>query len=522
MVHIQVIFLLLFAAVLLVGVAQKFRVPYPLALVVGGIALGFTPGLEDVYVSPSLVLPIVLPPILYYAAFGIAFRDFKRNWKEIFSLALGLVVFTTVVIGVIFKWMFPQYSWALAFAFGAIVSPPDAIAVTAILKRFPMNARLLSLLEGESLVNDASAIVLYKLAVTALLSGSFSLADGSIEFAKDVFGGVGLGLVLGFILQRFSRRYLEPILGVVFSFTIPYVTFILANALNVSGVLAVVVNGVIGARLLFSHHSSLRRVVGYAVWDTFIILMNCFVFILIGLQLRTLTGMMTASQVYLYTLYAVVIALAMVTVRMIWVYGLALGSYLTQKEGHKTPHPLFREAAIIGWAGMRGIVSLAVALGLPYALPNGMPIEGRNQVVFMTFVVIVFTLIIPGFSLPALIRFLKLPSFAPRYDERKIRNELIRAAEEKLQHLLSSLRIDQTEFEFLKVYFASQHRVLEISHSAETKLHNFEHARQIVIQTQRKKLLELWELKQLDDQLLSHLENELDIVEVHTARAELQ
>ena len=218
---LEIIFFLLLSAVLLVGIAQKIHVPYPLILILGGAAISFIPGIGNIYFNPNLVLTIFLPPILYYSAFGISFREFQGSWKNIFSLALGLVAFTTIVIGIIFKWLFPQFSWALAFAFGAIISPPDAVAVTSILKRFAINSRLITLLEGESLINDASAIVIYKISMVALLTSSLSLSEGSGEFLYVVVGGIIAGIVLGILFQMFSKHYLEPILGVVFSFTIP-------------------------------------------------------------------------------------------------------------------------------------------------------------------------------------------------------------------------------------------------------------------------------------------------------------
>ena len=260
--NLPTIFFLLFSAILVVGGAQKFHLPYPIALVIGGAALGFIPGLHTIDFNPHVLLTLILPPILYYAAFGIAFREFQKNWRAIFSLALGLVVATTCIVGLIFKWMFPAYSWALAFTFGAIIAPPDAIAATTILRRFNISSRLITLLEGESLVNDAAALILYKLALTALFSGTFSLVEGGIEFVQIVCGGIIVGFILGILFQFFSKCYLEPTLGVVFSFIIPYITYIVANALEVSGVLAVVVNGLVGARVLIKHHSSLRRVLG--------------------------------------------------------------------------------------------------------------------------------------------------------------------------------------------------------------------------------------------------------------------
>lgn len=522
---LETIFILLFVAVLLIGIAQKFRVPYPIALVLGGTAIGFIPGLHTIYFDPNLILVLVLPPILYYGAFGISFREFKRNWRDIFSLALGLVVATTIVIAIIFKWMFPEFPWSLAFAFGAIVSPPDAISATTILKRFAISSRLVTLLEGESLINDASALILYKLSLIALFSGTFSFLEGGIEFTQVVFGGITVGFTLGFLFQLFSRRYLEPVLGVVFSFIIPYITYIIANFIEVSGVLAVVVSGLIGSRIVLAHHSSLRRVLGYATWDIFIIFLNCFVFILIGLQLRTITSTLTMNQMLLYSGYALLISFAMVVVRMIWVYVKISFSYL--KDFKDSEHsadslPVFREAALIGWSGMRGIVSLAAAIALPFNLPNGLPLEGRSEIIFITFVVILITLLIPGLTLPALLRWLKIQSHSGHSEVDEIRSQLAKIADDKLHHLHSSNIINKREFDFLKAYFIAQIRVQEMFHAEEYHLQNVEMARLKVIQAQRKRLLELWKISEIDDKLLNHLENELDMVELHIARGELK
>lgn len=516
--NLEIIFFMLLSAILLVGFAQKINVPYPITLILGGAAISFIPGIDNIYFNPNIVLMIFLPPILYYSAFGISFREFQREWKNIFSLALGLVALTTFVIGVIFKWLFPQFSWALAFAFGAIVSPPDAIAVTSILKRFNINLRLMTLLEGESLINDASAIVLYKIALVTLLTGSLSLSNGVWSFFYVVIGGVIIGFVLGHLFQEFSRRFLEPVLGVVFSFTIPYVTYIVADALNVSGVLAVVVNGLIGARILHSHYSSLRRILGYAVWDILIILLNCLVFILIGLQVRAIAKEMTFHQIISYSGYALLIAFTMSVVRMIWVYGRAAIFYISPLH-HRQSSQIFRESAVIGWAGMRGIVSLSIALALPFTLDNGMPLEGRNEVIFITFVNILITLLIPGLTLPMLIRWLQLSPSNKHNHEKKVRNLLMKYAREKIEFLLNSNVINPNEYKFLKNYFLLQHKTLEFAHE---NLSNIESARREVIHFQRSKLLEIWKMHRIDDKLLSHLEGELDMLETHTARAELK
>lgn len=517
---IQTFFILMFAAIILVGIAQKINIPYPLALILGGTALGFIPSIKPLELDPHLLLVIVLPPILYYAAFSISFREFKNNWREIFSLALGLVAFTTLIIGLIFKWFFPELPWALAFAFGAIVSPPDAVAAVAILKRFSIGTKLLTILEGESLVNDASALILYRIAVVALLSGTFSIADASLDFIKTVTGGAALGFVLGYLIQRFSKYVLPPTIGVVFSFTIPYITFILADYLGVSGVLAVVINGLIGSQILLTHHSSLRRILGYAGWDIFTILMNCFVFVVIGLQLQTITRNMTPKAMLEYGFYAIFITIAMIVVRMIWVYTKRGIAYLKTKDSDHFSTSML-DANILGWSGMRGIVSLTAALALPYQYPDGTALTGRNEVVFITFCVILITLIIPWITLPFLIKKLKVDHNKQNHLIKKTIKILSKTAEDKIDSLHQSRKINVNENQFLILYFQLQRHVLDIAISEHKKMQNLENNRLEVIREQRKHLLEMWKNLEIDDGLLNKLEHELDVEETHYTRIEL-
>jgi CPA1 family monovalent cation:H+ antiporter len=516
----QTFILLMFAAAILVGIAQKILVPYPLALVLGGIAIGFIPALQPISLDPNLILFIVLPPLLYYAAFGISFKEFKHNYREIISLALGLVIFTTFVIGLIFKWIFPEYPWALAFTFGAIISPPDAIAATTILKRFSINPRLTAILEGESLVNDASALVLYKLTVAAVLSGIFSFSDASVDFVKMVSGGIVVGLILGYVLQNFSRRFLEPTVGAVFSFTIPYTTYVIANLLDVSGVLAVVVNGLFGSRLVIKHHSPLRRILGFASWDIFVILMNCYVFVLIGLQLRILSGKMSLEQMMQYSWYAVIFTFAMIAIRMIWVYTKNMLHHLQIIKIPKSHILSHREAAIVAWAGMRGIVSMVAALALPLTLSNGMPFEGRNEVIFITFAVILLTLLIPGFTLPLLIKWLKIPIQPEHIQIHKVRKSLMEVSLTTINNLHATDRLNDTEFKFFQDYLHLQDKLLS-SHGHQ-RAKNFEITKNIIIQEKRKKLFELWENLEINDKNLTQLEQELDLEETPMARADIK
>lgn len=513
--------LFIFFAALFIGITQKIHIPYPIALVLGGITISLLPNIKMIYFEPNLILTVVLPPILYYASFSISFREFVKSWREIFSLALGLVVMTTLIIGLIFKWLFPEFPWALAFAFGAIVSPPDAAAATTLMKRFNISPRLLAIIEGESLVNDASALVLYRLAISALLSGIFSFTEASLEFFKIASGGIILGIILGFSLQNLSRKFFEPVVGVLFSFTIPYITFILAGKLDVSGVLAVVANGLIGSRILAKHHSSLRRVLGFAFWDILIIFMNCFIFILIGLQLKHFLNVMTPKQMVIYATYGVFITSILILVRLLWVYSKEILSYFKTQKNIKMGKQVLRDATIIGWSGMRGIVSLTAALALPYHLSNGQPIEGRDEIIFITFIVIVITLLLPSSTLPYLIRFFKMDHHVDHHKGHQARKRLVEVAENKIHHMHQKRNITDREFNFLKNYFTLQRYVFEISTSPFKKLSNLEETRLKVLQIQRYELISMWEKEEIDDHLFRQLEHELDVEESHIARAEL-
>ncbi|WP_068469314.1 Na+/H+ antiporter [Candidatus Protochlamydia phocaeensis] len=511
-------------AALLVDVAQRFRIPYPITLVLGGTCLGFLPGLNPVFLNPNSILVLVLPPILYYGAYWISFREFKKNLREIFSLALGLVIATTIVIGIIFKALFPELSWSLAFAVGAIISPPDAMAATAILRHFNIGTRLSTILEGESLVNDASALVLYRLAVNALLIGSFSFVEGVEQFFFIASGGILIGVITGLALQIFSRQFLDPVVGLLFSFIVPYLTYILADSLGVSGVLAVVVNGLMGARIIIKHASSLRRVLGYTTWDIFIIFLNCFVFILIGSQLRGLTAGMTGKQIILYASYGILIMGVLTVLRLVWVYARKSYAYFKARQDPKKEAQcqyIFRESAIIGWSGMRGIVSLAAALALPITHGDGSLVEGREIAIFIVFIVILLSLLIPGLTLPFLIRWLHIHPGSEAIMVKKIRKKLLEAASKQINYLHETNHLTEEEQNFLMNYFIAHHHIFETHSTVDEKKQKLESARIKIIQAQRRFLLQLWESGEVGDHLFTQLERELDIEEAHATRAEI-
>lgn len=513
----QSFIILMTAAILLVGVSQRLKIPYPIALVIGGAFISFIPGLSIIDYDPNVLLVVVLPPILYYGAFWIPYREFKQNISHIFSLALGLVLATTLLIGILFKWFFPEYPWALAFTFGAIVSPPDAVAATSIFKRFSIGTRLLTVLEGESLINDASALVLYKLSLAALLSGVFSLPDATFSFIKIAAGGVVIGLIMGIIIQKFSEYFLEPIVGVVFSFAVPYITYIAADLLGMSGILAVVVNGLYGSRLLMKQKSPLRRILGFAAWDIFIIVLSCFIFILIGSQLREITMEMTMEELTRYTFYGICITVAIIFIRMSWVYIEHTLTYLRTRKSWNFPEKVYetyRDATIIGWSGMLGIVSLAAVLSIP-------PIPERNIVVYIVFVVILLTLLTTGFTLPILLKWLRIEKSPKIFSAHNIRKRLVEIAKREIHRLHSIESLSHDESAFLLSYFQARHHIWELVATKDEQIHNLEIARIKVLEVQRQLLFQMWDSGEIGDKLMQLLSRELDIEEHHTVRAEI-
>ena len=524
----QITILLISVAVLLVSVAQKLRLPYPIVLVFGGALIGFLPEMHFIQFDPELVLSIILPPILYYTAFWTPLREFVKHSLIILSLAIGLVTVTCCFVAWVFYWLFPELPLALAFAFGAIISPPDAASATAILKRFPISGKLLTVLEGESLINDACAIVLYKVALSALLTGVFSVQSVCVSVSWDVFGGVVLGACFGYLVQQFARFYLEPVIGVVFSLVIPYITYIGADFLGVSGVLATVATGLVSMPVIVNHESALRRMLGVTIWDVFIILLNCFVFILIGTELRFVTARMSVEDLAVYSGYGVFITFVMIAVRMGWVFFMTLFEYQFSKKRVKTLEEktalrasFFSEATIISWSGMRGIVSLSCALALPYYQSDGSILLGREITVFLTFIVTLLSLIIPGFTLSFLMRFL-VPSSSKNQDKEPLRQKLISVVDSVLFSLEKEKKLKSEHASFLKEYFNARHSVLAISTCEEDQFQPVEEARLQVLHAQRALIVKLWKEKAISQHALWQFSRELDLEEALTARAEIE
>ena len=419
---------LLAAVAALLALAPRLRVPYPILLVLGGLAIGLVPGLPDFELEPELVLFGVLPPLLYSSAFFTSLRDMRANVKPIGLLAVGLVVMTTVGVAVAAHEVIDGLTWPAAFVLGAIVSPTDPIAATAIARRLGVPRKLVTVVEGESLVNDGTGLVLYRVAVAAVVTGSFSEVGTVGLFAVAVVGGVAVGLAVGWIVRQIRRRLDNPPAEITISLLTGYFAFIPAELLGVSAVLAAVSAGVYLGWYTPELTSPQVRLQGVAVWEIVQYLLNALLFVLIGLQLPVvIDGLDDISTAQLVG-YAALVCATVIALRFLWVFVvLDLPKRMARKRAS------WEGAVFVSWAGMRGAVSLAAALALPLTTDAGAPFPGRDLILFLTFAVILVTLVGQGLTLPLVIRACRLED--DHLEDREDAKARIRAAEAALARL---------------------------------------------------------------------------------------
>lgn len=518
MLLLELVLFLLLCAVALGWIARHFKFPYPIALVVGGALLGLVPKLPQFPFDPQLILVIVLPPILYQAALLTSWSDFKANIRSIGLLAIGLVVATTLAVGAMLKWLVPDMPWAAAFAFGAIVSPPDAVAATAILSRLNIPRRIVTILEGESLVNDASGLVLYKFAVAAALTGAFSLGGASLQFAVVSAGGVALGIGLAFAFIALHRRLGDPFIEVLTALVAPYAAYIVAESLHVSGVLAVVAAGLVRGRHAPEIVSAEMRIMARSVWNILVFMLNSLVFMLIGLQLSDMPERLARYSSAQLIGWGLLISAVAILVRFAWVYVAALlPRALSGQLRAAEPRPRKRELGIISWCGMRGIVSLAAALALPATLPGGGAFPHRDLIVFLTFFVIAVTLVGQGLTLPALIRRLKVGSdWSIEAESRHVRAAMSAAAIAAIDDLVAregapAAWADPLRAEIRERIILAAPQGLEPNPQAALAMR----LRQAAIRAERAELIRLWRDNEISDEVMHHLEEILDYQEAH-------
>ncbi|MDQ2872859.1 MAG: Na+/H+ antiporter [Candidatus Eremiobacteraeota bacterium] len=432
------LFGLLGAIIVLSVLARRFRVPYPVVFVIAGALIAFVPHLPDVKLQPDLVFLIVLPPLLFGGGWQTDWYEFRRNVRPIGILAIGLVIVSTLIIGSIAHALMTGITWAAAFALGAIVAPPDAVAAEAVLERLAVPRRVAAILGGESLVNDASALVVYRFAIVAAVSGSFSLAHAFGSFILVSVGGIAIGLAVALALEA-AERFLvgieaaDSLLVNVVILLAPYAAYLPAEAAHVSGVLAVVTAGMYLGRKSARIADSETRLIGSAVWQMLTLVLNGAVFLAIGLQLRGLIGGLSGSRTHIAA-DAVAICAAVIVIRLVWVFAATYSvPLLARHSRERVPLPSWRSTLIVAWSGMRGIVSLAAALALPYAVAGGAAFPGRSEIIFITFCVIFATLVLQGFTLGPLIEWLGISERSAR--ERQETQVRIQALESGIARL---------------------------------------------------------------------------------------
>ncbi len=441
--NITVIVLLLFGILFLGILSNKYKFPFPIALVIIGVIISIIPGLPVITLHPDVVFIIFLPPLLYGAAWNTSWHDFKANLRPIGLAAIGLVLFTTLLVAVAAHWLIPGLDWPVAFLIGAIVSPPDAVAATSVTKGLGLHPRIITILEGESLVNDASGLVAYKYALTAITAGNFVLWQAGLNFLLVAAAGTAIGLAIGYIMYVVHKKFVcDPVIEVTFTLLTPFAAYLLAEHFHFSGVLAVVSSGLylsFQSGKIFTHQS---RIMAYSVWEVVLYILNSLIFILIGLQLRNVITGINEYPLSSLALYAVVISIVVIIVRFIWAVPAALLPRMLSKRIRKTEAFDRRNMVVFGWAGMRGVVSMAAALALPVTLADGTAFPHRNLIIYLTFCVILATLVGLGLTLPWVIKKMGIQPHSIAAEEYEVRTQVV---SETITHIEENLSLVQGE-----------------------------------------------------------------------------
>jgi len=402
---------LLFAVAAVAGLARRFGVSYPIALVIFGLLCSLIPRVPNIPLPPSIVFLVILPPLLYIAAWQTSWREFKYNLVSISGLAVFLVFFTAIGVAFAAHWWLPGFDWRLGFLLGAVVSPTDAVAATSIARKVGMPQRIVDLLEGESLLNDATGLLALEFGVQMVVERTTpSLGSGLLEFAWLTIGGIVVGVAIGFVVTKLEPWVDDGPVEIALSLIIPYAAYLAGDAVRASGVIAVVACGLLVSRHSSNLFSPRVRLQTMAVWDALEFLLNGFVFVLIGLQLPyVLAGIQGYSKLSLIV-YALAFSVVLVLLRMAWMYPAARAAWwIRTRIVHQSyEKPASNQVFVVGWTGMRGVVALAAANSLPLTLSDGRPFPQRSFIIFLTFSLILVTLVFQGLSLPWLVRVLKL------------------------------------------------------------------------------------------------------------------
>lgn len=509
---------------MLVMLGQRLRISYPIFLVLGGLALSFIPGLPSVTIDPDLIFLIFLPPLLFEAAWMTSWKAFWKFRRIITMLAFGLVLITSSVVAVVSTALIPGFTLALGFLLGAIISPPDAVAATSVLKDINIPKPLTQILEGESLVNDASSLIVFRFALAAILTGTFTWQTAAVDFVLVTIMGIAIGLGIALIIYAMYRWLpTTTSIDIALSFVAPYLMYLAAESFHFSGVMAVVSGG-----LFLSYHSHVTlspqsRLQGYAMWNTITFILNGLVFMLIGLEMPEIMRNLGDYSKGQAIMYGIIISLVIIVTRILTAFGIsAFTTFISRYIRVAQSKPGWRGPFVIGWAGMRGVVSLASALSIPLLLENKDPFPYRSLILCITFIVILVTLVLQGLTLPWVIRLVGLdkvePAVSEQEQEAKIHQHLLTAAVDLLENQYTDLMKKQPMLQSLHKQLSNDLQLtrnfLEAEDCNEKERHSSLVYNSIYLEllgTQRDRLFQLRSQDLFEDELIRKIEGQLDI-----------
>jgi monovalent cation/hydrogen antiporter len=510
---------LLVAVAALLALAPTLEIPYPILLVLGGLVLGFVPGIPHVALQPQIVLVALLPPLLYSGAFFTSLRDLRTNVRPLSLLAIALVLVTTVSVAVACHLLIAGLSWPVSFVVGAIVAPTDAVAATAIFGRLGIPRRIVAIVEGESLINDATALVAYSFAVAAVATGTFSLSHAVWRFCLDVAGGIGVGLAVGMVLRRIRRRLDHSPTEIAIALFSGYFAYLPAEALGVSAVLAAVTVGVYVGWYTPELTTVQTRLQGDAVWEIVVFVLNALLFALIGLQLRPILDSLSGRSPETLIVDGLIVSGAVIVTRMIWIFPTAyLPRMLSRRLRERDPYPPWQYPTLIGWSGLRGVVSLAAALALPLTTRSGAPFPERDLVIYLVFCTILATLVGQGLTLPPLIRLLGLEDDGlAAQEEAKARIHAADAALARLNELSGEDWVREATaermrglYEFRRTRFRARFTD-EDDGGIEEQSQSYQRLRRELLNAERDAVVELRRTGRINDQVMNRVQRDLDL-----------
>jgi len=519
----ELILICLVVVALLAIVARRTRIPHPILLTIGGVILALVPGLPEIHLEPELVFNLFLPPLLYPAAVYTSWRDFRTNLRPILLMATVLVLITMAATASLFPAL-TGLPLAVGFVFGALISPPDAVAALSFTQNLRVPRKIIVILEGESLVNDATSFISFRFAVAAVMTGSFSLGHASLQFLFVAVGGVCVGLAVGWLATQVQKRLDDPPVQTMFSLLTPYLAYFGGERLHVSGILAVVIAGMYYGWRVPRILSGRMRLQAVPVWEMVLFILNGILFMLIGLQLPQVIRALPPGSAFQVATLAVLVLLVIVLVRFGWIFAATyLPPFFSRTLRRKNRIP-WQQTALMAWTGMRGADSLAGALAIPFLLPNGEPFPGRNLILLVTFCVIFATLVLQGLTLAPLVRWLGIEDdHATEKEETLARLQANEAALAHVEEMEALHRTNPKTAERLRAEYVDRIQQLRGEGPPEKTVRrlfsrDFEDLAREALETERETVIGLRNDEVISDQALRRIQRDIDLAEARLHR----